>query len=299
MAELNVRSISKEMKAAIKSEVEEIRASGGRVPHLAAIMVGDNPASKAYVGNKVRTCEELGIESTLLHFDPDITQEELITHIHRLNNDDEIDGFILQLPLPDGLDAQALLLEIDPSKDVDGFHPMNFGKMALGLPAFLPATPYGIVLLIEHLGLDLSGKKVAVLGRSDIVGTPMSILLSRKAPYGNATVTLLHSKSKNITEELQASDVIVAAIGIPHYVEGHMVREGAVIFDVGINRIADPKSKNGSRLVGDVDFDAVRDKAAWITPVPGGIGLMTIISLIKNTIKAYRQKHDGKKESVA
>lgn len=299
MAELDVRSISKEMKATIKSEVEGIRVSGERVPHLAAIMVGDDPASKAYVGNKVRTCEELGIESTLLHFGPDITQEELIAHIHKLNMDDNIDGFILQLPLPDGLDAQALLLEIDPSKDVDGFHPMNFGKMALGLPAFLPATPYGIVLLIEHLGLDLSGKKVAVLGRSDIVGTPMSILLSRKAPYGNATVTLLHSRSKNIAQELQASDVIVAAIGIPHYVKDHMVREGAVIFDVGINRITDPKSKNGSRLVGDVDFDAVRDKAAWITPVPGGIGLMTIISLIKNTIKAYRQKQDGKKESMA
>lgn len=290
MAELNVRSISKELKAAIGKEVSDIVSSGARPPHLAAIMVGDNPASKAYVGNKVKTCEELGIKSTLLHFGTEITQQELVDVIHRLNMDDAVDGFILQLPLPDHLDSQALLLEIDPDKDVDGFHPMNFGKMALSLPAFLPATPYGIVMLIEHLGLDLSGKKVAVLGRSDIVGTPVSLLLSRKAPYGNATVTLLHSRSKNIKEELHAADVIVAAIGIPHYVKDDMVKEGAIIFDVGINRIPDATTKSGSRLVGDVDFEGVKDKAAWITPVPGGIGLMTIVSLIRNTLDAYKNK---------
>ena len=287
MAELNVRKISKEMKAILKDEVSQIVSKGNRSPHLAAIMVGDNPASKAYVGNKVKVCDELGITSTLLHFGAEITQSELIDTIHRLNEDDKIDGFILQLPLPAHLDAQALLMEIDPAKDVDGFHPTNFGKMALGLPAFLPATPYGIILLIEYLKLNLSGKKVAVLGRSDIVGTPISILLSRKAKYGNATVTLLHSRSKDIEKELQSADVIVAAIGIPHYVKADMVKEGVIIFDVGINRIEDQSSRTGSRLVGDVDFEAIKDKAEWITPVPGGIGLMTIVSLIKNTIQAY------------
>lgn len=287
MAELNVRKISKEMKAILKDEVSQIVSKGNRSPHLAAIMVGDNPASKAYVGNKVKVCDELGITSTLLHFDAEITQLKLIDTIHRLNEDDNVDGFILQLPLPAHLDAQALLMEIDPAKDVDGFHPTNFGKMALGLPAFLPATPYGIILLIEYLKLNLSGKKVAVLGRSDIVGTPISILLSRKAKYGNATVTLLHSRSKDIEKELQSADVIVAAIGIPHYVKADMVKEGVIIFDVGINRIEDQSSRTGSRLVGDVDFEAIKDKAEWITPVPGGIGLMTIVSLIKNTIQAY------------
>ena len=287
MAELNVRKISKEMKAILKDEVSQIVSKGNRSPHLAAIMVGDNPASKAYVGNKVKVCDELGITSTLLHFDAEITQSKLIDTIHRLNEDDNVDGFILQLPLPAHLDAQALLMEIDPAKDVDGFHPTNFGKMALGLPAFLPATPYGIILLIEYLKLNLSGKKVAVLGRSDIVGTPISILLSRKAKYGNATVTLLHSRSKDIEKELQSADVIVAAIGIPHYVKADMVKDGVIIFDVGINRIEDQSSRTGSRMVGDVDFEAIKDKAEWITPVPGGIGLMTIVSLIKNTIQAY------------
>ena len=287
MAELNVRKISKEMKAILKDEVSQIVSKGNRSPRLAAIMVGDNPASKAYVGNKVKVCDELGITSTLLHFDAEITQSKLIDTIHRLNEDDNVDGFILQLPLPAHLDAQALLMEIDPAKDVDGFHPTNFGKMALGLPAFLPATPYGIILLIEYLKLNLSGKKVAVLGRSDIVGTPISILLSRKAKYGNATVTLLHSRSKDIEKELQSADVIVAAIGIPHYVKADMVKDGVIIFDVGINRIEDQSSRTGSRLVGDVDFEAIKDKAEWITPVPGGIGLMTIVSLIKNTIQAY------------
>jgi len=275
------------MKAILKDEVSQIVSKGNRSPHLAAIMVGDNPASKAYVGNKVKVCDELGITSTLLHFDAEITQSKLIDTIHRLNEDDNVDGFILQLPLPAHLDAQALLMEIDPAKDVDGFHPTNFGKMALGLPAFLPATPYGIILLIEYLKLNLSGKKVAVLGRSDIVGTPISILLSRKAKYGNATVTLLHSRSKDIEKELQSADVIVAAIGIPHYVKEDMVKDGVIIFDVGINRIEDQSSRTGSRLVGDVDFEAIKDKAEWITPVPGGIGLMTIVSLIKNTIQAY------------
>lgn len=293
MAELNVRSVSKELKEEIKKEVNLILKNGKRAPHLAAIMVGDNPASKAYVGNKVKTCDELGIDSTLLHFNGDISQEELKQKIHQLNDDNNIDGFILQLPLPDHLDAQALLMEIDPMKDVDGFHPTNFGKMALGLPSFLPATPYGIILLIEYLKLDLSGKKVAVLGRSDIVGTPMSLLLSRKAAYGNATVTLLHSRSKNIEAELLEADVIVAALGIPKYVKAEMVKEGAVIFDVGINRIDDATTKTGSRLVGDVDYENVVNKASWITPVPGGIGLMTIVSLIKNTLKAYHKELNG------
>lgn len=293
MAEINVRAISTEIKEKIKEEVSLIIRNGNRPPHLVAIMVGDNPASKAYVGNKVRTCEELNIRSTLMHFEAAITQPELMDVIARLNQDPTVDGFILQLPLPAHLDGQELLLAIDPMKDVDGFHPTNVGKMVLGLPSFLPATPNGIMMLIEYLKLETSGKKVAVLGRSDIVGTPMSLLLSRKATYGNATVTLLHSRSKNIKEELLASDIIVAAIGIPNYVTADMVSEGAVIFDVGINRIVDENTKSGSRLVGDVDFGSVKDKAKWITPVPGGIGLMTIVSLIKNTLRAYNKELYG------
>ena len=215
MAEINVRVISKKIKEQIRQEVAQIIKDGKRAPHLVAIMVGDNPASKAYVGNKVKTCDELNIRSTLIHFEEDITQDQLLESIGRLNKDDGVDGFILQLPIPGHLDPQILLMAIDPLKDVDGFHPMNVGKMVLGLPAFLPATPYGIVMLIEYLKLETSGKKVAVLGRSDIVGTPMALLMSRKTTFGNATVTLLHSKSKNIKEELLASDIIIAAIGIP------------------------------------------------------------------------------------
>lgn len=288
-----MRAISTEIKGQIKEEVAQIIQKGNRPPHLVAIMVGDNPASKAYVGNKVKTCEELNIRSTLMHFEAGILQPELLDVISKLNQDATVDGFILQLPIPDHLDSQELLLAIDPMKDVDGFHPMNVGKMVLGLPSFLPATPNGIMMLIEHLKLDTAGKKVAVLGRSDIVGTPMALLLSRKAPYGNATVTLLHSRSKNIKEELLASDIIVAAIGIPNYVTADMVSEGAVIFDVGINRIKDEDTKSGSRLVGDVDFEQVKDKVKWITPVPGGIGLMTIVSLIKNTLRAYNKELHG------
>jgi len=294
MAVMDVRSISKEIKGEIKREVDEILLSGKRPPHLVAIMVGNNPASKAYVKNKVKTCDELGIKSTLLHFESDISQEALKEVIANLNSDKSVDGFILQLPIPAHLNSQDLLLEIDPMKDVDGFHPMNFGKMALGLPSFLPATPYGIILLIERLNLETSGKKVAVLGRSDIVGTPMSLLLSRKAPYGNCTVTLLHSRSKNIRNELLGSDIIVAAIGIPKFVTADMVKKGAVIFDVGINRVEDEHSKFGSRLVGDVNTDQVKDIASWITPVPGGIGLMTIVALMKNTLRAYNMELYGK-----
>lgn len=286
MAKIDVKAISASIKESIAEEVEAMLSTGRRAPHLAAIMVGDNPASKAYVGNKVRTCEELGFQSSLHHFPETVSQEELLQCIIQLNNDDGVDGFILQLPIPGHLNDRELLMAIEPSKDVDGFHPTNFGKMALGLPAFLPATPYGIILLLEHLDIDMSGKRVAILGRSDIVGTPMALLLSRKSKYGNATVTLLHSRSKDIQAELLRAEVIIAAIGIPKFVKADMVSPDAVIIDVGINRIADASSKSGHRLTGDVDYANVVKKARLITPVPGGVGLMTIVGLMKNTLKA-------------
>lgn len=290
MAAIDVRSISSKLKQDLKTEVDKILDKGGRAPHLSAIIVGENPASKAYVNNKIKTCGEVGFESSVHALSVDTSHQELLQLIHRLNQDSTVDGFILQLPLPPHLDGQSLLLEIDPSKDVDGFHPMNVGKMVLGLEGYLPATPYGIMLLLEELDISTAGKKCAILGRSDIVGTPMAILMSRKGKYQDATVTLLHSRSKNIQSELQAADIIIAAIGIPNYVTGEMVSPGAIVIDVGINQVEDPSSKKGYKLTGDCDFDAIQAKASLITPVPGGVGLMTILGLMKNTLKSYQLK---------
>lgn len=281
--------VSAHLKAELKQQVAEQVAAGGKQPHLAAILVGNNPASEAYVGNKVKTCEELGFGSTLLRFDADITEQFLLEQVHMLNNDKNVDGILVQLPLPDHINPDSVINAINPDKDVDGFHPISQGKMMLGQPTFLPATPYGILLMLEHYKIDITGKHCVVIGRSNIVGTPMTVLLSRNANPGNATVTICHSKTRNLAEITQTADVIVAAIGRPRFVTADMVKEGAIIIDVGINRIEDKTRKSGSRLVGDVDFDGVSPKSSYITPVPGGVGLMTICGLMKNTLEASKR----------
>ncbi len=282
-------AVSAHIKSQLKQEVEQLKANGGKTPHLAAVLVGNNPASEAYVGSKVRTCQELGFDSTLLRFDTDITEAQLLEEVQKLNKDKSIDGILVQLPLPDHISPDVVINNIDPSKDVDGFHPITQGKMLLGQKSFLPATPYGILLMLEHYNIDVTGKHCVVIGRSNIVGTPMTILLSRNANPGNATVTLCHSKTKNLKEITLTADVIVAAIGRPKYVTADMVKEGAIIIDVGINRIADATRKSGTRLVGDVDYEDVAPKSSYITPVPGGVGLMTICGLMKNTLEAAKQ----------
>lgn len=281
--------VSAHLKAQLKQQVAEQVAAGGKQPHLAAILVGNNPASEAYVGNKVKTCEELGFGSTLLRFDADITEQFLLEQVEMLNNDKNIDGILVQLPLPGHINPDSVINTINPDKDVDGFHPISQGKMMLGQPTFLPATPYGILLMLEHYNLDITGKHCVVIGRSNIVGTPMTVLLSRNANPGNATVTICHSKTRNLAEITQTADVIVAAIGRPRFVTADMVKEGAIVIDVGINRIPDATRKSGSRLVGDVDFDNVAPKCSYITPVPGGVGLMTICGLMNNTLEASKR----------
>lgn len=283
-------AVSTQIKSQLKTEVEAIKAAGGKVPHLAAVLVGNNPASEAYVGNKVRTCEELGFGSTLLRFDPLISQETLLAEVQQLNENPEIDGILVQLPLPGHIEENAVINMIDPAKDVDGFHPISQGRMLLGQPTFLPATPYGIMLMLEHYDIDITGKHCVVIGRSNIVGTPMTILMSRNTRPGNATVTLAHSRTRNLKELVLQADIVVAAIGKPRFVTADMVREGAIVIDVGINRIDDPTRKSGSRLVGDVDFEQVAPQCSYITPVPKGVGPMTICGLMKNTLKAAAGK---------
>ena len=284
----------KALATLIKNEVaEEVRSHltlGNRAPHLVAVLVGDHPASASYVRNKIKSCQEVGFKSTIERLDKGATQLELLATVDKLNNDPSVDGFIVQLPLPPHIDEMAVTLAIDPRKDVDGFHPVNFGRMAQGLDAYLPATPYGILQMLERYDIDTSGKHAVVLGRSNIVGTPISILLSRKSRTGNATVTLTHSRTKNLPEVLRSADILVAAIGSPEYVTADMVKEGAVVIDVGINRVEDDTKKRGYRLVGDVDFAGVKDKVAAITPVPGGVGPMTVISLIQNTFRAAKDE---------
>ncbi len=286
---LDGKAVSAHIKAQIKQETEELKAKTGKVPHLAAILVGNNPASETYVGSKVRTCEELGFGSTLLRFDESITEVALLEEIKKLNNDARIDGILVQLPLPKHISDDAVINTIDAGKDVDGFHPVSQGKMVLGQSSYLPATPYGMLLMLEHYGINTSGMHCVVVGRSNIVGTPMSVLMSRNANPGNATVTICHSKTKNLKEICLQADIIVAAIGRPRYITADMVKEGAIVLDVGINRIDDATKKSGSRLVGDVDFDNVAPKCSYITPVPGGVGLMTICGLMKNTLEAAKQ----------
>lgn len=282
-------AVSAHIKEELKKEVSELKASGGKTPHLAAILVGNDPASEAYVANKVKTCAELGYDSTLLRFESTISESELLSEVRRLNEDSQIDGILVQLPLPRHISENAVINTISPDKDVDGFHPISQGKMVLGQETFLPATPYGILLMLQHYNIDLTGKHCVVVGRSNIVGTPMSVLLSRNTNPGNATVTLCHSKTKDLKSFTLQADVIVAAIGRARFITADMVKEGAIVIDVGINRIEDSTRKSGSRLVGDVDFDQVAPKCSYITPVPKGVGLMTICGLMKNTLQAAKR----------
>lgn len=287
------KALSQEIKSEIAEKVTEIREAGGNIPHLAAVLVGNNPASEAYVRNKVRSCDQVGFESTLIRKDESISEEELLEIVKDLNDNEDIDGFIVQLPLPKHINDEKVTLAIDPKKDVDGFHPVNFGRMALNLPCYLPATPFGILQMLERNNIETSGKHCVVLGRSNIVGRPISILLSKKAKVGNCTVTLVHSRTKDINEEVKRADILVAAIGIARFVTEDMIKDGVVIIDVGINRIEDATRKSGYRLVGDVDFDNVKDKCSYITPVPGGVGPMTVTSLMLNTLRASKREVYG------
>ena len=283
---LDGKMLSLELQSEIAAEVEAHIANGGRKPHLAAILIGDDPASKAYVGHKVKACAKAGFESSLIEREGDISQAELLDIVQELNEDDSVDGFIVQLPLPSHIDNQAVIEAVKPSKDVDGFHPENVGRMALGLPSFLPATPGGIMTLLERNGVKTTGMHAVVIGRSDIVGNPMTSLLSRNAEPGNCTVTQCHSRTVDLKYHTLKADLIIAAVGRPHFVTADMVKEGAVVVDVGINSIEDSSRRSGRRLTGDVDFDNVAEKCSLITPVPGGVGPMTIATLLQNTLRA-------------
>ena len=283
---LDGKQTSADIKVEIAAAVLEIKNQGKRAPHLAAILVGTNGASMTYVGAKVKACELVGFDSTLIDLPVETTEETLLAQIHALNDNPAIDGFIVQLPLPKHIDEQKVLMAVHPDKDVDGFHPMNVGRMALDLPTFLPATPYGIMELLERYKIPTSGKQVVVIGRSHIVGRPMSILMSQKRPAGDATVTIAHSRTTNLAELTLEADIVVAALGIPEFLTVEMVKPGAVIIDVGITRVPDETKKRGYRIAGDVHFESVAEKASYITPVPGGVGPMTIAMLLKNTLLA-------------
>lgn len=284
------KELSKTIKQEIAANVEKIKAEGKRAPHLAAVLIGEDPASQVYVRNKVKSCEQVGFSSTLIRRPSDTTEEEVLEIVNDLNNNPEIDGFIVQLPLPKHIDENKITLAIDAKKDVDGFHPVNFGLMMQGLPCYLPATPYGIMEMLSRYGIETSGKEVVVVGRSNIVGTPMGVLLSRKDNPGNATVTLCHSRTADLAFHTQRADIIIAAIGRANFITGDMVKEGVVVIDVGINRVDDPTAKRGYRLKGDVEFETVAPKSSFITPVPGGVGPMTVVSLLQNTLKAYNKE---------
>lgn len=287
---LDGAAVSAHIREQIKKDTDALLAKDLRAPHLAAILVGNDPASQVYVSNKVRTCESLGFGSTMLRFDDNTSQESLLNEVAKLNANAAIDGILVQLPLPKHISSDAVINAIDPAKDVDGFHPISQGRMVLGQPGFLPATPYGVLLMLEYYKIAPAGMNCVVIGRSNIVGTPMSILLSRNTPTGNATVTLAHSKTKDLAGICREADLIVAAIGRPRYVTADMVKDGAIVVDVGMNSIPDATRKSGSRLVGDVDFDKVAPKCSWITPVPKGVGPMTICGLMKNTLQARLQQ---------
>ncbi|MDB2493725.1 MAG: bifunctional 5,10-methylenetetrahydrofolate dehydrogenase/5,10-methenyltetrahydrofolate cyclohydrolase [Flavobacteriaceae bacterium] len=283
---LDGKQTSADIKVEIAAAVSKIKDQGKRAPHLAAILVGTNGASMTYVGAKVKACELVGFESTLIDLPEETTEETLLAQIHSLNDNPAIDGFIVQLPLPKHINEQNVLMAVHPDKDVDGFHPTNVGRMALDLPTFLPATPYGIMELLERYKVPTSGKQVVVIGRSHIVGRPMSILMSQKRPAGDATVTIAHSRTTNLSELTLKADIVVAALGIPEFLTAEMVKPGAVIIDVGITRVPDESKKRGYRIAGDVHFESVAEKASHITPVPGGVGPMTIAMLLKNTLLA-------------
>ena len=282
--------ISNLIKQEIKSEVDQIIKNGERVPHLAAVLVGNDGASLTYVGSKVRSCEQVGFDSTLVKLPDDISQNDLLLKIEDLNNDDKIDGFIVQLPLPRHIDEDKVLMAVNPNKDVDGFHPTNFGKMALNMETFIPATPYGIIELLKRYNINTSGKNTVVIGRSNIVGRPISILMSRKGNPGDSTVTLVHSRTNNLENFTKKADIIVSALGVPDFIKSSMVKDGVIIIDVGITRVKDDSHPKGYVIKGDVDFNSVKEKTSYITPVPGGVGPMTIAMLLKNTLFSLRLK---------
>ncbi len=287
---LDGKQLSATLKSEIKTAVDTRRAEGKKAPHLAAVLVGNDGASLTYVGSKVRACEAVGFESTLIRLEDTITEEALLEQIAKLNQDPAIDGYIVQLPLPKHIDEERVLLAVDPAKDVDGFHPANFGRMALELPTFIPATPFGIMEMLERYQIETSGKHCVVIGRSHIVGRPISILMSQKGPAGNATVTLTHSRTQNIEELTRQADIVVSALGIPEFLKADMVKAGAVIIDVGITRVTDESHPKGYVIKGDVAYEEVAAKASAITPVPGGVGPMTIAMLLKNTLLACERK---------
>ena len=287
MTILDGKQTANDIKAELAIRVDQLILQGKRPPHLAAVLVGNDGASLTYVGSKVRSCERIGYESTLIQLPEQTTEAELLQQIDRLNANPKVDGFIVQLPLPKHVDEEKVLMAIDPHKDVDGFHPTNFGKMALDMESFIPATPYGIMELLRRYQIDISGKHAVVIGRSHIVGRPMSILLSCKSSPGNATVTLTHSRTKNLAAITKEADIVVSALGVPNFLKEDMVKKGAIIIDVGITRVPDSSHPKGYMITGDVDYERVKEKASFITPVPGGVGPMTIAMLLQNTYLAY------------
>ena len=292
MTILDGKKTSNDLKNEIAEEVMAMKERGEKVPHLAAVLVGNDGASLTYVGSKVRACERIGFESTLIQLPEETTEEELLDHINKLNNNPEIDGYIVQLPLPKHIDEQKVLLAVDPDKDVDGFHPTNFGKMAQDMPVFIPATPFGIMELLKRYNVETSGKHTVVIGRSHIVGRPMSILMSQKGTPGDSTVTLTHSRTKNLEELTKQADIIITALGVPEFLKADMVKDNVTVIDVGITRVPDETRERGYRIAGDVDFAEVSKKADFITPVPGGVGPMTIAMLLKNTLLARARHND-------
>ena len=287
MTILDGKKTSNDIKDEVAGEVNSIISNGDRPPHLAAVIVGNDGASLTYVGSKVRACEKVGFDSTLVSLEDSISEEELLDKVYELNNDKKIDGYIVQLPLPEHIDTQKVLLAVDPKKDVDGFHPVNFGRMALNLPTFISATPNGIMELLKRYEVPTEGKNTIVIGRSDIVGKPVSILMGLKTNPGNSTVTLAHSRTKNIEDLIKQADIVISALGVPDFIKEHMIKEGATVIDVGITRVEDDSQK-GYKIVGDVDYENVSKKSSFITPVPGGVGPMTIAMLLKNTLQAYK-----------
>ncbi len=287
---LDGKIVSQSVKNIVKEKTILFKANGNKMPHLAAVLVGNNGASETYVASKVKNCEEVGFKSSLIRLDENIAESELVATIEKLNNDDDVDGILVQLPLPKQIDEEKIINLINPDKDVDGFHPMSIGKMVQGLPTFIPATPYGILLMLEHYKIETSGKHAVVIGRSNIVGRPISILLSRNTYPGNCTVTVCHSRTNNLKEICLQADIIIAALGIPEFLKADMVKENTVVIDVGITRVADASKKSGFAIKGDVDFANVAPKCSFITPVPGGVGLMTIAALLMNTFTAAELK---------
>ena len=287
------KTVSSQIKEEIAQEIEQIKKQGGKTPHLVAVLVGNDPASETYVSHKEKACNKVGMESEVLRLDVDISEDDLLAKVDELNKNDQVDGFIVQLPLPDHIDEQKVIEAIDPKKDVDGFHPINMGRMVIGLPAYLSATPAGILELLKRYDIETEGKNCVVLGRSNIVGKPVANLMLQKAKPGNTTVTVCHSRTKNLKAYTQQADILIVAMGRMEFVTADMVKDGAVVVDVGIHRVESDKTKSGWKLKGDVKFDEVKEKASYITPVPGGVGPMTIVSLLRNTIAASQKKIYG------